>query len=135
MSRASGFGRLLVAIYGVFAISAIARASYQILTKFDSAPLAYSLSALAAIVYLVATLALALPGSTWGKVAWVALIFEFAGVLVIGTLSLTAPVLFNHPTVWSHFGAGYGFVPLVLPAIGMLWLLRVRASRSDEAHI
>lgn len=135
MSRASGFGRLLVAIYGVFAISAIARASYQILTKFDSAPLAYSLSALAAIVYLVATLALALPGSTWGKVAWVALICEFAGVLVIGTLSLTAPVLFNHPTVWSHFGAGYGFVPLVLPAIGMLWLLRVRASRSDEAHI
>jgi hypothetical protein len=135
VSRASGFGRLLVAIYGVFAISAIARASYQILTKFDSAPLAYSLSALAAIVYLVATLALALPGSAWGKVAWVALIIEFAGVLLIGALSLTAPVLFNHPTVWSQFGAGYGFVPLVLPGIGMLWLFRVRASRGDEASI
>ena len=134
MSRTAGFGRLLVAIYAVFAVSALARASYQILTKFDAAPLAYSLSALAAVVYLIATLALALPGSAWGLVAWIALGFEFAGVLAIGVLSLTVPALFNHPTVWSQFGAGYGFVPLFLPVVGMLWLLRARVSRGNEVR-
>jgi hypothetical protein len=133
VSRAKGFGRLLVAIYGVFAISAIARASFQIVTKFESAPLAYSLSALAAAVYLVATLALALPGKVWGTVAWIAVGFEFAGVFIVGALSLLEPNLFDHPTVWSQFGAGYGFVPLVLPVIGIAWLLRVRTHGTREA--
>lgn len=134
MSRATGFGRLLVAIYAVFAISAVARAGYQIVTKFEAAPLAYSLSALAAAVYVIATLALALRGRAWGVVAWVALGFEFIGVLLIGALSLISPELFNHPTVWSQFGAGYGFVPLVLPLVGIAWLLRVQARGSHEAR-
>lgn len=133
MSRAKGFGRLLVAIYGVFAISAMARAGFQILTKFDSAPLAYTLSAIAAAVYLLATLALALPGGAWEKAAWITVGFEFAGVLTVGVLSLLVPALFDHPTVWSQFGAGYAFVPLVLPLIGMVWLVRVRQVGAREA--
>jgi len=47
---------------------------------------------------------------------------------------LTVPALFNHPTVWSQFGAGYGFVPLFLPVVGMLWLLRARVSRGNEVR-
>jgi hypothetical protein len=26
--------------------------------------------------------------------------------------------------VWSSYGSGYGFVPLVLPVFGLLWLRR-----------
>jgi hypothetical protein len=26
--------------------------------------------------------------------------------------------------VWSGYGSGYGFVPLVLPVFGLLWLRR-----------
>jgi heme exporter protein D len=25
-------------------------------------------------------------------------------------------------TVWSYFGIAYGFVPLVLPILGLIWL-------------
>ena len=46
-------------------------------------------------------------------------------MLVVGFLSLTHPELFQKPSVWSLFGIGYGFVPLALPIVGLLWLRRV----------
>lgn len=47
----SGPGVLLVWLYGVMVVGAVSRSAYQIATEFDRAPLAYSLSALAGIVY------------------------------------------------------------------------------------
>jgi hypothetical protein len=125
-SKASGPGRLLVAVYGVFALSATARAGYQIATKFSEAPLAYLLSALAAVVYIVATVALAKSGprAYWISVAAVSV--ELAGVLAVGLLSLMDPAALPHDTVWSGFGKGYGYVPLVLPLLGLWWLWRYR---------
>jgi cytochrome bd-type quinol oxidase subunit 2 len=120
--RMSGIGRVLVAVYGVLALAAIGRSFVQIVTKFDEAPLAYSLSALAAVVYVVATIALVRSGRGWYGVAWATILFEFAGVIVIGTLSIVYPELFPHDTVWSWFGRGYLFIPLVLPVLGMWWL-------------
>ena len=38
---------------------------------------------------------------------------------------------FPDKTVWSHFGSGYGYVPLVLPVLGLLWL---RANRRHGAQ-
>lgn len=117
-----GPGRLLVAVYAVFALSATARASYQIFTDFAEAPLAYSLSALAAIVYIFATIALARRDSLARRLAWYFVGFELLGVLAVGTLSLLLPEQFARASVWSQFGIGYGFVPLVLPILGLWWL-------------
>ena len=127
MKTTLGAGRLLVAVYGVFALSASARASFQLLTKFDEAPLAYSLSAVSAFVYIIATVALA-RGKRSRTLAWVTVGFELVGVLAVGTLSLLLPQLFAHPSVWSGFGAGYAFIPLILPILGLAWLWRERAA-------
>jgi len=127
VKRAAGIGRLLIAVYGVFAISATARAAFQLATKFDEAPLAYSLSALSAVVYILATFSLAKSGQLWTRLAWIAVGFELAGVLLVGLLSIVSPALFAHPSVWSGFGAGYGYVPLVLPILGLIWLRRTSA--------
>jgi hypothetical protein len=118
-----GPGRLLIAVYGVFALSATARASFQLITKFEEAPLAYSLSAISALVYVVATLALA-KGERWRTLAYVTVGFELVGVLAVGLMSLLLPELFAHPSVWSLFGAGYAFIPLALPILGLIWLRR-----------
>ncbi len=107
---------MLVAVYGVLALAAIGRSFVQIVSKFDEAPLAYTLSALAAVVYVVATIALVRPGIGWYRVAWATIVFEFTGVIVVGTLSVVMPELFPHDTVWSGFGRGYLYIPLVLPA-------------------
>ncbi len=125
----SGPGRVLVAVYAIFALAATARAGVQIATRFEQAPLAYLLSAFAAVVYIVATVALARSGPMARRVAFVACSVELVGVLVIGTVSLAAPDAFPDETVWSGFGRGYGFVPLVLPILGLLWL---RRSAGDE---
>ena len=118
-----GPGLVLVAIYGVFALSATARAGVQIATSFGDAPLAYSLSALAGAVYIVATFALARGAR---RVALAACGFELVGVLTVGTLSVVDSEAFPDATVWSDFGQGYGYVPLVLPVVGLWWLLRAR---------
>lgn len=123
MKAQLGPGRLLIAVYGVFALSATARATFQLITKFEEAPLAYSLSAISAIVYVVATLALA-KGDRWRTLACVTVGFELLGVLAVGLLSLLLPELFAHPSVWSLFGAGYAFIPLALPILGLIWLRR-----------
>ena len=119
-----GIGALLIAVYAVFAISATARASFQLLTKFDDAPLAYSLSALSAVVYVVATFALARSGPKAARIAQWAVTFELVGVLLVGTLSLVMPGSFQHPSVWSWFGLNYACLPLLLPIFGLLWLRR-----------
>jgi hypothetical protein len=127
-SRAVGVGRVLVAVYAVLALAATGRSVFQILTKFDTAPVAYSLSALAALVYVAATVALIARGNGAYRAAWAAIGFELAGVLVIGTLSVVDPQLFPDDTVWSQFGRGYLFIPLVLPMLGIAWLLKRRPS-------
>lgn len=122
-----GPGRVLVAVYLLFAIAASARAGYQIATRFGEAPLAYSLSALAAVVYVIATVGLARDTPAGWRTAVACCTVELAGVLVVGTVSLVVPALFPDDTVWSGFGRGYGYVPLVLPVLGLLWLRRRRA--------
>lgn len=123
-SRATGIGRVLIAVYGILALAATGRSVVQIIQKFDHAPFAYSLSALSAVVYIVAMIALIAPGRFWYRVAWVTIGFEMVGVVVIGFLSLFDHALFPDDTVWSGFGAGYYWVPLVLPVAGLWWLLR-----------
>jgi len=121
-TRSTGFGRVLIVVYGLLALAATGRSFYQIASEYDVAPFAYTLSALAAVVYIVATIALVKKGDVWYRVAWFTIGFELLGVLVIGTLSIFDPELFTSKTVWSFYGRGYGFVPLVLPIVGMVWL-------------
>ncbi|SBS74586.1 hypothetical protein [uncultured Microbacterium sp.] len=132
--RMTGIARVLVIVYAIMAMAATGRSFVQIVREFDAAPLAYSLSALAAAVYILATLALIRSASrAWYIVAWVAIGFELVGVLVVGTLSLAVPALFDHPTVWSGYGAGYIWVPLILPFLGLWWLAHTRDAVGEEA--
>lgn len=124
-----GFGRVLVVIYAIFAIAATARSAIQLATRFSEAPVAYLLSAVAALIYIVATIALARGNRTSTRVATIAITIELVGVLVIGTISLLRPEWFPRATVWSDFGRGYLFIPLVLPVIGLWWLRRSRGAQ------
>ena len=130
--RAAGIGRVLIAVYAVFAVSSTARASYQLIREFEQAPVAYILSALAALVYILATVSLAKKGATWNRIAWLAVTFELIGVLAVGALSLIQPELFGHPSVWSKFGAGYGYIPLILPILGLLWLRKTNSVGNNK---
>ncbi|MEU7902951.1 hypothetical protein [Actinoplanes sp. NPDC049118] len=118
----TGAGRVLLFVYGVFAVSASARAGVQIATKFSEAPLAFLLSAFAALVYIAATIGLAVGGTRGRRIALISCSIELVGVLVVGTLSIFDEAAFPDATVWSQFGSGYGFVPLVLPLVGLWWL-------------
>jgi hypothetical protein len=124
-STRTGPGRLLVAIYALFALSASARAGVQIATKFGHAPVAYLLSAFAGMVYILATVTLTAGSPAARRIAVVSCSVELAGVLAVGTWSLADPATFPDATVWSGYGSGYGFVPLVLPVFGLLWLRRL----------
>ncbi|MDV6012707.1 hypothetical protein [Haloechinothrix sp. LS1_15] len=120
----SGPGRVLITVYAIFAIGATSRSAVQIATRFEEAPLAYLLSAFAAVVYVLATIALARGGLTSRTMATVFCLIELLGVLIVGTASLLVPQAFPDATVWSHFGRGYLYIPLVLPVLGLWWLRR-----------
>lgn len=117
----TGFGRVLVFVYGILAFAASGRATFELTTKFTDAPFPYTLSILAAVIYVVATWAIATSRRT---IAIVAVAIELTGVLAVGLSSLVWTSKFPQASVWSDFGSGYGWVPLVLPVVGLWWLLR-----------
>lgn len=130
-NRVTGVGRLLIVVYGILALAATGRSATQLIERFHEAPAAYLLSALSAVVYILATVALVFRSRTWYRVAWATIGFELAGVLIIGTISVLWPSLLGQgaidpfgrqSTVWSAYGMGYLFIPLVLPVLGMWWL-------------
>ena len=115
--------RIIVALYAVLSLAALGRSSFQIFTKIDQAPLAYTLSAVAALVYVIATLSVAQAHKPFARrIARWSLTFELAGVLGVGVLSFVVPDLFPDQTVWSQFGVGYLLIPLFLPVLGLWWL-------------
>jgi hypothetical protein len=124
----TGPGRVLVAVYALFALAAGARAAVQIATKYSDAPVAYLLSALAAVVYVLATIGLARGRRLSRRLAVVACTTELVGVLAVGTWSVADKAEFPDATVWSRYGSGYGYVPLVLPVLGLAWLRHTRVS-------
>ena len=130
--KSTGFGRLLIVVYWVFSLSAGVRSLYQLATEFRAAPLAILLSTLSAAIYVLATVALSRTGPRWHRVAALAVGAELVGVLGVGLLSVLEPDLFPKASVWSEFGAGYGYVPLVLPVVGLVWLWLTRPSRAER---
>jgi hypothetical protein len=116
-------GRVLVALYSVLALAAGARASVQIATRLGQAPVAYLCSGLAAAVYLAIAVALRRPSPKARRLAAIGCAAELAGVLAVGTATLADAAAFPDETVWSGYGSGYGFVPLLLPPLALWWLL------------
>lgn len=129
----TGPGRLLLSLYGVFTVAALSRSVVQISTKYHEAPLAYVLSAVAGVVYAVITVALARGGESARRVALVCCSAELVGVVTVGILTIADSSAFPDATVWSDFGIGYGFLPLVLPVTGLLWLRRSARFRAGQA--
>jgi hypothetical protein len=128
----AGFGRVLVFVYGIFALSATGRSSVQLAVKASEAPVAYSLSAFAAVVYIVATYALA---TDHRRIALPAVLIELVGVLTVGTTSVLFPQDYADATVWSDYGNGYGYVPLVLPFVGLWWLWHTRSRHAVDGDL
>ena len=130
----TGPRRVLIALYAIFALAATARGIVQIATKFDEAPLAYSLSLFSGIVYIAATVGL-VSNRAWSRpLAWAAVGTEMVGVVAIGLASIIDSTAFPHDTVWSRFGAGYGYVPVILPVLGLMWLWQSRDQHGNDTR-
>ncbi len=117
----------LIVSYAVLALAALGRSSYQISTKFGEAPLAYSVSALSAILYAIIAIAL------WKghqRIALIGTSIELAGVLIVGTLGYIESSWWPDETVWTGYGSAYGWVPLVLPMLALWALLHTRRTSS-----
>lgn len=121
----------LCAAYAFMALAAGARAVVQIATEFDAAPLAFTLSAASAAVYLLAAVALCARAGAGGRSARPPARPVLLGVLAIGTWSLLDPALFPTATVWSGFGSGYGCASPLALLLGLLHQWRRRPSLGE----
>lgn len=119
----TGLSRLLIVGYLILAVAATGRSAFQIATKFSEAPFAYTLSAIAAAHYFLAVLAIA---RRWRRFAIAIMVVELIGVLSVGMLTYLIPTLFHANSVWSYFGLGYGYVPVLLPILGLWWAWETR---------
>lgn len=127
----NAFARIgLIVSYAVLALAALGRSSYQISTKFGEAPLAYSVSAVSAVLYAVIAIAL------WRghrRLAIIGSSIELVGVLTVGTLGYIESSWWPDETVWTGYGSAYGWVPLGLPILALWALLRARRTATDNS--
>lgn len=128
-----GFEAVLIILYALFATAATARSVVQMLRDFSFAPIAYLLSLAAALTYIAVSLAL-VKGGRRSFLALILCLVELVGVLGVGTLSLLDPALFPDASVWSVYGQGYGYVPLLLPLVALVYLLRGRQPGPSTAE-
>ena len=126
---------MLITVYCLFTLAAGARSITQLILHPSKAPIAYSLSLVAAVIYALGALALwRVTRSATTAIARIWCVVELAGVLTVGTLSLLVPRWFPDPSVWSSFGSGYGFVPAALPLLALWWLRSVDKARVALPH-
>jgi hypothetical protein len=123
----------LAVAYAFFALAAGARSGVQLATDFAAAPLPYLLSAAAAATYLAGFLTIRSAARRPEHAPWVVrlAVVELGGVLAIGAWSIVNPSAFAPATVWSGFGVGYAFVPLLLPCIALTWSRGQRSAHAD----
>ena len=122
-SLISAFGYILAVSYPVLALSTGTRAVFQLFFKQGVQNyLAPSLSLVAAICYLVATLGFAYRRRWSWWLSVLSLGIETILTLVVGTWSYLDPEFIGR-TVWRHFGEDYGYFPLFQPILGLLWLI------------
>jgi hypothetical protein len=112
----------LLAAYSILAFAAVGRSTYELIFKFNEAPVAYLLSTFAAIVYVVGAWAIWSGTRRAIMIGRISCTFEMIGVLVVGTLTTFGSSLITVDTVWSYYGRDYGWLPLVIPGLALWWL-------------
>ncbi|WP_062385308.1 hypothetical protein [Demequina iriomotensis] len=117
----------LIVAYAVLALAALGRSSYQISTKLSEAPVPYLISGVSAALYLVIAIAL---WRRWAGTALVGTAVELLGVLTVGTLGYIESSWWPDETVWTGYGSAYGWVPLLLPVVALVLLVRERTARA-----
>ena len=123
----------LLVTYAILFLAAAGRSSVQLTTKASEAPLPYSLSAVAAVIYGVIAFALWRATPAWRTVALVGTAVELVGVLTVGTWGIVEPDIWPDETVWSGYGSGYGWIPLILPPLALWTLLKARRATGNGA--
>jgi hypothetical protein len=123
--------RVLPAVYALLALAATGRSGVQLATEASRAPVAYTLSAVAGLVYIAGFVALSRAEQSRRALRWAMTlcVIELGGVIGVGLFSLLDSLQFPDDTVWSRFGAGYGYIPLALPVVALLWLRRAAHRR------
>lgn len=115
-------GTILGVSYPVLALSTGFRAIYRL--GFKEGVIDYlppTLSLIAALCYLTATIGFTIRKRWAWQLSVVVLSFETFMTFLIGILSFTHPDLVGN-TVWRQFGADYGYLPLIQPLLGLAWL-------------
>ena len=118
----------LTALYTFWALAICSRAAWQYATRIGDY-LPTHLSAGAGLLYLLIAY---WAWRGWRRTLQWGLIIELIGVIVVGTYELFYP--FGYATAWSHYGAGYLYMPLILPIAGIVTILRNGTSVSRISH-
>ena len=123
-------GIILGISYPILAFSTGGRAIYQLFLKEGvTYYLPVFMSATAALCYLGATIGFAVRERWAWKLSVGLLGFESTLTFLVGTLSFIIPEVIGR-TVWRHFGADYGYFPLVQPLLGLVWLFSPSVMRA-----
>jgi hypothetical protein len=120
-----GASDTLAFFYGLWAFSALGRSSYEYLFKnprpANLVPAHLSTFVGVLYIFIIVGLRRRTPRAWWVTLAL--LIVELSGVLIVGTLDVSWHA-FPYATVWSQYGKGYFFMPLLLPFVGLAYMLR-----------
>ena len=119
-----GASDVLSFFYALWAFSALGRSSWEYLFKQNVATyIPAHLSTFVGVLYIFIIVGLRRRSPRWWWITMALLVVELAGVLIVGTIDVVWQP-FPYATVWSKYGIGYFFMPLILPFVGLAYMLK-----------
>jgi hypothetical protein len=119
-----GASDVLGFFYALWSFSALGRSSWEYLFKQNVATYVPAhLSTFVGVLYIFIIVGLRRRSPSWWWITLALLVVELAGVLIVGTIDVVWQP-FPYATVWSKYGIGYFFMPLVLPFVGLAYMLK-----------
>lgn len=117
-----GWGRIIIAALWIFAAVVTYTAIADFFTLSSHALGPRLVSVIAALGYIVAAVSLTHNGRRMRVLAWTAIGFEITGVIVTGLIGMEVKEIGEIRNIWANFGAQYGFLPMLVPLVSLVWL-------------
>ncbi len=124
-----GLGRIVMAIFWIFGLLTTVPAVIDLIRDVNSPIGPRLVAVLAGAIYLVIAVGITHNGRKMRLISWAAMIAAFVGPYIMGLFELGVEPVSEVSSAWSHFGAQYWYVPLVLPLVGFVWMWRSNPRR------
>lgn len=119
---AYGLGRILVGIFACMGMVILVPAAAALVRHPSEQTLVVSFNLVGGALYILLAVCVAHNGRCMRNIGWMSLAALATMAVLIGALTLSAPMPHLERSAWAQAGAGLWYLPAILPVVAAVWM-------------